>query len=321
MKKTKVIVGIVLLLLLLLGGIFGVINHYMNKINRENLEDVVSPENESFATEEDGEGEDDTDPNGISWGLVEPLDDEKLLNVLLVGQDRRPGQGRQRSDTMILCSVNTETKEISMISFMRDLYVQLPGDYSDNRLNAAYAFGGFPLLKDTLRLNFGVSIDGCFEVDFQGFKEIIDILGGVDIELTAEEVPYVDRQLSAGMNHLNGEQALSYSRIRYIGSDFGRTARQRRVLTAIFNRVRGSSVSQLNELANRILPYMTTDLSNIEMMGMVAQGCGILGGATLNAYRVPANDAYHSARIRGMAVLVPDLQLIRQQLETYLPVH
>lgn len=74
-----------------------------------------------------------------------------------------------------------------MISFLRDLYVQIPGGYSDNRLNAAYVFGGFPLLMDTLHTNFGVSIDGCFEVDFSGFQSVIDILGGVDIEMTSKE--------------------------------------------------------------------------------------------------------------------------------------
>lgn len=84
---------------------------------------------------------------------------------------------------MILCSINLETGETSLISFLRDLYVQIPGGYSDNRLNATYAFGGFDLLDATLTENFGVSIDGNFEVDFTGFEAIIDMVGGIDIEL------------------------------------------------------------------------------------------------------------------------------------------
>lgn len=88
-------------------------------------------------------------PEDIDWGEIEPFLDDKLINILLVGQDRYVGTARQRSDTMLLCSINPKTKKVSMISFLRDLYVQIPGGYSDNRLNAAYAFGGFPLMADT----------------------------------------------------------------------------------------------------------------------------------------------------------------------------
>ena len=122
-------------------------------------------------------------PDDVEWDFIEPLEDDHLINILLVGQDRREGEGRQRSDTMILCSINLETGETSLISFLRDLYVQIPGGYSDNRLNATYAFGGFDLLDATLTENFGVSIDGNFEVDFTGFEAIIDMVGGIDIEL------------------------------------------------------------------------------------------------------------------------------------------
>lgn len=84
------------------------------------------------------------DSNEILWAPVEPLKDEQLINLMLVGQDRRKGEGRQRSDTMILCSINPKTNQVSLISFMRDLYVQIPGGYSDNRLNAALLFWGVP---------------------------------------------------------------------------------------------------------------------------------------------------------------------------------
>ena len=88
-------------------------------------------------------------PDDVKWTSGLPrLNDDPLINIMLVGQDRREGQGRQRSDTMTLCSINTDTKQISLISFMRDLYVQIPGGYSDNRLNSTNAFGGFPLLND-----------------------------------------------------------------------------------------------------------------------------------------------------------------------------
>ena len=106
-------------------------------------------------------------PENVTWNgdMFEAINNDGLLNILLIGQDRRPDEGRQRSDCMILCSLNPETKELSMISFLRDLYVQIPG-HSDNRLNAAYVYGGFDLIKETLEHNFGVAVDGCLEVDF-----------------------------------------------------------------------------------------------------------------------------------------------------------
>ncbi len=313
-KKTKTILIIVAIILALACAAFLFVNHYLNKIQREQLDDIVAPADETF--ENDG---DMTEAEKIAWATIEPFMDDDLLNILLVGQDRRPGQGRQRSDSMILCSINLKTKEVSLISFMRDLYVQIPGDYSDNRLNAPYVFGGFPLLKDTLRLNFGVSIDGCFEVDFDGFRHIIDLVGGVDVELTEAEVPHVGGGAVAGMNHLNGDQALSYARIRKIDSDFGRTERQRYVLTSVFDKVKDSGVSGITSMVNEMLPYMTTDMFNSQIMAIALQCGKIMSGAKVSTYCVPSGDDYYSDMIRGMAVLVPDLQMIRQEMETYLP--
>lgn len=319
-KRRKVVVGFVMLLIIIALLAFLVANHYLDKINRENLDDIIDAEDETF----DGEGEGGIDPDDVSWGKVDTINDKNLVNILLIGQDRRPGQGRQRSDSMIICSVNTKTKEISLVSFLRDLYVQLPGDYSDNRLNVPYVFGGFDLLKDTIKLNFGINVDGCVSVDFDGFQEVIDILGGVDIELSAAEAnqinlySYSTGGMKAGMNHLDGGQALAYSQIRKIDSDFNRTERQRKVITAVFNSLKGASLKELNSVANKILPKMTTDMSNSEIIGYIAKCYGALD-SEMQTYHVPADDAYYNAMIKGMAVLVPDLPLIRQQLETYLP--
>ncbi|MFQ9799037.1 MAG: LCP family protein [Clostridia bacterium] len=100
-----------------------------------------------------------------------------MVNILLIGQDRREGEGRQRSDSMILATINKKSQSIYLTSFMRDMYVPIPG-YSDNRINAAYAFGGMDLLDDTIETNFGIHIDGNVEVDFSGFKTLIDMMGG-----------------------------------------------------------------------------------------------------------------------------------------------
>lgn len=316
--RIKVAASIVMIALTIALLAFLAANRCLDKIGRENPNDIISAEYESF----DGDGRTGIDPNDVAWSGVDKLDDGNLINILLIGQDSRPGQGRQRSDSMILCSINPKTEEIALVSFLRDLYVQLPGDYSDNRLNAPYVFGGFELLKETIELNFGVPIDGCFEVNFEGFADVIDILGGVDIKLTSAEAEQVNRLASgnakAGLNHLTGEQAVSYSRCRKIDSDFGRTERQRTLLLAVFKELKGSSLKELNALANKILPCMTTDMSNKEIMSLIAKCYGALD-SEMQTYHVPANDAYYNAMIHGMAVLVPDLPLIRQQLETYLP--
>lgn len=204
-----------------------------------------------------------------------------------------------------------------MVSFLRDLYVRIPG-YTDNRLNASYAFGGFELLKETLTENFGVHVDACFEVDFNGFESVIDAVGGVDVELTAAEARIVG--VSAGQNHLDGEHALIYARIRKLDSDFGRTGRQRNVLMSVFEKARKSNLTTLISLAKALIPQLTTDQSTVQILSLIASGFTTLrGNDKIESYYVPADNAYYNATIRGMMVLVPNLQMIRGSMEEYFP--
>ena len=206
-----------------------------------------------------------------------------------------------------------------MISFLRDLYVQIPGR-SDNRLNAAYVFGGFSLLKNTFRENFDINIDGCFKIDFKGFEDVIDILGGVDIELTAAEAKIIGDGAHEGVSHLDGDHALMYARIRKLDSDFGRTARQRNIVTAVFNKVKKSSVSDLLKLVDVVLPYLSTDMSNAQIMRIAMKYAPSLASLKISTHSIPADGTYKNASIRGMAVLVPDLYAIKELLfEEYMP--
>ena len=249
----------------------------------------------------------------------EPVNNDNLLNILLVGQDRREGEDRQRSDAMILCSFNPATNELSMISFLRDLYVRIPG-YEDNRLNAAYAYGGFELLKETLELNFGITVDGCLESDFEGFEKIIDTVGGVEIELTAEEAEIVGDGASQGICNLNGKQALTYARIRKIDSDFQRTSRQRNILNAVFEKVKSYQLMELAGLFSEIFPMMSTDMTDDEIMTFALTLASSLSEIKTQSYSIPAEGTYKNATVRGMAVLVPDLEKIRELIfEEYLP--
>lgn len=324
-KKKKKWPAVLLALLLLMGvsagGVFGVVNHYLNKINDADTsqQEIVPPEQETFGDgSEEGAGEPVEDPDSVVWDGVQPIDCKGLINVMLVGQDRREGQGRQRSDAMILCSINPNTKQVSLISFLRDLYVTIPGKYSDNRLNATYVFGGFPLLDDTLMENFGIPVDYNIEVDFDGFEAIVNSVGGVDIELTAAEARHLG--MKTGVNHMNGQQALTYARIRKIDSDFNRTQRQRTVLMAVFQKLRGQSLGQLLKTMETILPYVTTDMSNGEMIQLATRLFPVLSGANIQSYHIPAKGTYRSASIRGMSVLVPDLKQNHQLLvDQYLP--
>lgn len=343
------IVVLAVILVLALGG-FAVIKSYLGQINRtydQDISETISPKEEYFEVDETDENGDETidpgsdtelddkgdsdasdeiafiAPDDVEWDFIERIEDDKLINILLVGQDRREGESRQRSDTMILCSINPETGETSLVSFLRDLYVQIPGGYSDNRLNATYVFGGFELLDATLTENFGISIDGNFEADFTGFKTIIDMVGGIDIELTSAEAAYINKRnhtsIVSGLNHLNGAEALTYARARKIDSDFGRTERQRKVLLAVYEQTKNLSVGELFSLLYNALPYLTTDLTDSEILSLAYRLLPLASSISIDSYTVPANDCYYGASIRGMSVLVPDLPRIRQYLEEYLP--
>ena len=252
------------------------------------------------------------DPGSILWEDVDRLEDsEEIINLLLIGQDRRPGEGRQRSDAMILCTINRKTNTLTLTSFMRDMYVQIPG-YFDHRINACYQIGGMELLDACLEKNFGIHVDGNLEVDFNGFESIIEAMGGVEIKLTEAEANYINSrcgsELKEGSNLLNGQEALTYSRIRYIGNaDFGRTNRQRTVLTALVNKCRDLSLTQLSGLVTSILPMLTTDMKNSQIMGYVLDLFPMLSNLTIETQRIPADGAYYNANIDNMSVLVPDL--------------
>ena len=269
------------------------------------------------------------DPDDINWG--NPANQigagKDIINILLIGQDRREGEGRSRSDSMILCTINKVAKTVTMTSFMRDMYVQIPG-YMDNRINASYAFGGMDLLDKCLNVNFGVVIDGNVEVDFSGFQEVINLIGGIDIELTAAEARYLNRwgnwdvednagewSLTAGMNHLNGSQALAYSRIRQVGNgDYGRTNRQRVVLSKLMEGAKTLSTTQANKMLQKILPLLTTDMTNQQLVGLIMEILPMLSDMTINTQQIPADGAHYGAYIREMAVLIPDLEKNREIL-------
>ena len=176
------------------------------------------------------------------------------------------------------------------------------------------------LLNETLEQNFGVVVDGNVEVDFKQFAMIIDLLGGVDLELRGDEANLINSEVSGtltkGMNHLNGEQTLSYARIRKLDAnrDFSRTERQRKVLGALMEQLKNSGSTVLMDLLNGVLPMITTDMTNKEILGHAADVFPILPQVTVVSQRIPADGAYKNAAISGMSVVVADMDAARQLL-------
>lgn len=335
---------IVLLILVLGSGVcaFVFLQSKLDKISKVDKNNVkmVAPEQETFEVDESLIGAADSDaeiidPEEISWDNVDidVMKDKDVTNILLIGQDRREGQERQRSDTMIICSINKKTNKIILSSVMRDMYVPISG-YSDNRINAAYQFGGMPLIDQVMEDCLGIHIDGNVEVDFNGFINSLSEIGNLDIELNKAEANYLNTHpewvaqagtdatgwnLQAGFNSMTPDQALAYARIRYVGnSDWERTDRQRKVLMAAFDKVKGSDLATLLNLADKILPNLATDMGNMQILGYVYTVV-TSGMSQIESYRIPVEGTYSCKTLRrGMEVLVPDLNENSQLLQGYI---
>lgn len=254
-----------------------------------------------------------------------PLSDNSekdVVNILLVGRDADAGNGT-RSDTMLLCSFNKRDDTITLTSFLRDLYVKIPGHHKD-RINAAYAFGGIELLDETLLKNFGVEVDGNVEVDFSDFQEIIDLMGGVTLELTAAEARVIndhvrDKEVTEGTHLLDGRQALAYVRNRKdADGDFSRTNRQRKLLRAMAQAYKSKKLTQMLGLMEDILPMISTDISAIELTNYALTLLPMLNSAQIKTQSIPVEDGFRYANVDGKAVLLPDMEKNIQALSDVL---
>ncbi|MCF0145143.1 MAG: LCP family protein [Eubacterium sp.] len=336
--KKGIMIVVMIVIIAILVSIIGMlyVQGKLSKINRTTSEVLPEPipvAEQTFEADEES-GPDTIQPEKIEWKKVTAIKAEEaphVTNILLIGQDARSGEGRQRSDTMILVSINSETKLITLVSFMRDMYVPIPG-YDANRINAAYAFGGMPLLDEVIEQNFGVPIDGNIEVNLDGFLEAMSTVGDLEIELSAEEAAYMNENpalgsstdtpveswaLTEGINYLTPTQALAYARMRHIGnSDYDRVDRQRKVIMSAFNKLMASGLPTQLALSDSILPCLTTDMTQSQIMMLIKD----LQSTSLNpeSYRIPLEGTYTSETVHGMAVLVPDLQANAEFLQKVL---
>ena len=354
--KTWRIVCVIVAVVLLLGVIAaGLVQYYLGKIDRYSAEDDYTMSEEQIRQMEEEvlreeweasiaasiEAEKQTTsvttaPPETTTEPTEPPTDAptappeqtdpveethyEVVNILLIGQDRRNTYERAQSDTMILCSIDKSDNTITLTSFLRDLYVLIPG-HNDGRLNSVYPIGGMKLLNETLKDNFGVEVDANIEVDFTGFQQIIDAMGGVDIEVTKEEADhleefYDDIHLVPGMNHMNGEAALAYSRIRYIDSDFQRTGRQRAVLNALIDRVRDANMLQVLSLIDTVLPLIKTDMTDQQILSYAMEFFPMLSGCQIVSQRVPLDGGYEYVYVREISMIKAFPNMTRDLLES-----
>ncbi len=252
-----------------------------------------------------------------------PMEEDGVINILLIGNDSRQNSDDGRSDAMILISVSSKTKSIYMTSLLRDMYVDIPG-HDGNRLNAAYSFGGAELLMETVEQNLDIPVNRYVLVNFEAFAKLVDAVGGVDLELTTEELDYVNGYLveynmltnrpqgtdnvdtsKPGLVHLNGPQALAYCRIRYIGTDFGRTERQRKVLTAVIGKLPAALGTNYQELLDGLMPNLTTNLTQAECYRLSLMA-GKLLTYDIVSDSIPQPGTYKDVTIRKMSVLEVD---------------
>ena len=236
-------------------------------------------------------------------GTVEIIDSNELINIMLIGQNQN------LADTMILCSLNRETQSLTMVSFLRDLYVPIPayaGHGADrNRINSCYywgskwtgkASGGMELLAKCVEQNFGIPVDHSIAVDFDVFSRAVDVLGGVEIELTEKEARYLTNsvgyvgKLEPGLQTLNGTEALAYARIRKIDSDIQRTERQRKLLASLAEKCRGLSLLQLDALAKTVLPMVTTDMTEQEITSFLWEFLPLVKKLELRSMTCPVDN-------------------------------
>ncbi len=269
----------------------------------------------------------------VAWTLISMAGlgtGSSVRNYLLIGQDRREGEGTERSDSMIIASINKDTKTITLTSLMRDMYVDIPG-HDKNRLNAAYELGGMELLDQTIEEALDIEIDGNAEVDFDGFISAMTAVGNLDIELKDYEAEYLNVNssyggvenyawsLTPGMNSLTPQQALAYSRIRYVGnSDWERTERQRTVITTAFAKLKSSGPITMIRVAAQIIPNLTTDMNPGKIMALAAT-VGFGGYDIGETCRVPFDGMYEDVTLdSGAMVLAPDLEANKAKLHEIL---
>ena len=267
--------------------------------------------------------------------VVKPKKENKteknVFNILLVGVDRRDKSWNGNSDSMMLVSINYDDERVSVVSLMRDTYVEIE-NVGYNKLNNAYARGGGPLLTSTISNAFGVDVSRYAAVDFEDMIKIVDAMGGVDLELTEAEISVSNGYmmdmcntlglngdnyilpLATGMYHWSGVQAVAYARNRFVGnSDYARTERQRYVIAQMVERVKNMNAAELTSFVTSVLPLVTHNVKEADIWQLVSNAPALLGYTYLTD-RIPYDGHYEVIYVDQQDMLVPDWEYTVNQL-------
>lgn len=292
------IIGIILGIFIIgIGGVYIYGNHMFNKVEKVEV---------------------DKDDIGITEEVEEKLSpySNSIINIALFGIDSADAT-TGRADSIIIATIDTTHKKLKLTSIMRDSYVNISGIGND-KINHAYAFGGAQLAIKTLNENFDLNIEDFVAVNFDSLPKIIDMIGGVTVDITNEEVSHISGINSAGTYNLTGAQALAYSRIRYAtGGDYVRTERQRTILTKMFEKILNINAAQYSTLISQMLSMVQTslDYSKILELGTEVLKMGV---TSLEQERFPLDGYCEGQMINEVYYLTFNKELTVEQLHNYI---
>ena len=334
LKVTKVslLVLISIVITLCISG-YLILHRYINKMNLIKDNEAYEVTENSYEDIYEGMPEEEADITDSPQAVIDELDEtiqnnrndndrvignKDVYNILLIGCDTRESGGPGRSDAMVIVSINSKRKKIVLTSLLRDIYLSIPS-HKNNRLNAAYAYGGADLLIDTIEENFQIEIDKYISMDFYAFIDVVDSIDGVTLEVREEYIPIInfyikeinqhnneeeskDLLTQSGNYVLNGKQTLGYIRNRYIGTDFERTARQRLVLQTMFNKIKELSYKKMLSLSDGILPQVTTNLSENKIISLLLS-IPIYKNYEIEQWSIPMENTFSFLSINRMSVI------------------
>lgn len=302
-KGLKIFVAVILVIAILFGGVFAYGYYLLGKISY----DAKSLDGNEY----------------ISDSKLSKSSDVK--NILFMGSDARGDVSGQRSDTMILCSIDQKYKKLKLTSFLRDSYVFLPSGKYYNKLNATFSYGGVQYTVDTLEYNFKVKIDDYIIVDFEAFAKLIDMMGGLTVEgVTASEAKYLREKVKIlyakeGTNKFSGKATLWYCRIRYLDNDFKRTERQRKVISAMISQLTKTSPTKLFQMMETILPMIQTNISRNELISLGAGALFKYLHYDIIQHQIPADGTWSNLKVAGIGdVLEMDIDKNAELLKKFI---
>ena len=314
-KTKKVIISIFLVFLLLIASLVFAINHFSSKIERVEIDRSVV----------------------TATGKDPAKEDEDIISIALFGTDftenEQYGNLYGAADATMILGIDTKNNRLKLFSFMRDLYLDLPDGSGDKQnLNYTMAYGGPELILKTINYNFNLTVDKFIHVSLHTLPTIIDKLGGVELNITSDELNFIngyikgidsengtstEKLTSPGLQTLNGTQAAAYCRIRYTeGSDFKRTERQRDVLAALFEKFKTASITDLAVMMNDILPLVSTNLTNTEIMSIATKVLS-MGVPSIEQSRFPL-DGKSEMIATDMLHLITDIDEITKDIHNFL---